>query len=87
MIETTNITCTLQVMEGRKEMVYLTTHSTHLRLCGVGHVIKDHSDSGRGSPLPPHGLLFPISSKVFYMHNPIDRIAHTTASVTPVVKH
>ena len=23
----------------------------------------------------------------FYMHNPIDRIAHTKAFVTPVVKH
>ena len=33
--------------EGRKEMFYLTTHSTHfiLRLHGVGHMVKDHSDS------------------------------------------
>ena len=52
-------------MEGRKEMFYLTTHSTHfiLRLYGVGHMVKDHSDSERGNPLPPHGILFPISSK------------------------
>ena len=28
-------------------------------------MVKDHSDSERGNPLPPHGLLFPISSKVF----------------------
>ena len=50
---------------GRKEMFYLTTHSTHfiLRLYGVGHMIKGHSDSERGNPLPPHGLLFLISSK------------------------
>ena len=50
---------------GRKEMFYLTTHSTHfiLRLYGVGHMIKDLSDSERGNPLPPHGLLFPVSSK------------------------
>ena len=41
--------------DGRKEMVYLTTHSIHFILC--------HSDSERGNPLPPHGLLFPISSK------------------------
>ena len=42
-------------------MFYLTTHSTHfyLRLYGVGHMVKDHSDSERGNPLPPHGLLFP----------------------------
>ena len=48
-------------------------------------MVKDHSDSERGNPLPPHGPLFPISSKVFfYMHHPTDRIAHTTAFVTPV---
>ena len=34
-----------------------------LRLYGVGHMVKDHSDSERENPLPPHGLLFPISSK------------------------
>ena len=53
--------------EGRKEMFYLTTHSIHfyLRLYGgVGHVVKDHSESQTGNPLLPlHGLLFLISSK------------------------
>ena len=51
--------------EGRKEMFYLTTHSTHfiLRLYAVGHMVNDHSDSERGNPLQPHWLLFPISSK------------------------
>ena len=52
----------------------------YLWLYGVGNMVKDHSDSERGNPLPPHGLLF-------YMHHPTDRIAHTTAFVTPVVKH
>ena len=69
--------------QGRKEMFYLTTHSTHfiLRLYGVEHMVKDHSDSERGNPLPPHRLLFPISSKgSFYMHRPTDMIAHTTRS-------
>ena len=49
----------------RKEMFYLMTHSTHfiLRLYGVRHMVKDHSDSERGNPLSPHGLLFPINSK------------------------
>ena len=56
-----------QPQQGRKEMFYLTTHSTHLRLYGVGHMVKDHSDSERGNPLPPHGLLFPINSKVFFI--------------------
>ena len=60
----------------------------YLRLYGVKHMVKDHSDSERGNPLPPHRLLFPISCKrFFYMHHPTDRIAHTTAFVTPVVDH
>ena len=42
--------------EGRKEMFYLW-------LYGVGHMVKDHSDSEKGNPLPPHRLLFPINSK------------------------
>ena len=35
----------------------------YLQLYGIRHVVKDHSDSERGKLLPPHGLLFPISSK------------------------
>ena len=35
----------------------------YLRLYGVRHMVKDHSDSERGNPLPTHGLIFPISSK------------------------
>ena len=40
-----------------------TLNTFYLRLYGVGHMVKDHSDSERGNPLPPHGLLFPINSK------------------------
>ena len=67
----------------RKEgMFYLTTHSTHfclrkegnvlfndklntfyLRLYGVRHMVKNHSDWERGNPMPPHRLLFSISSE------------------------
>ena len=35
----------------------------YLRLYGIRHMVKDHSDSERGNPLPPHGLLFLINSK------------------------
>ena len=35
----------------------------YLRLYGVRHMVKNHSDSERGSPLPPHGLRFTISRK------------------------
>ena len=44
-------------------------------------MVKDHSDSEKENPLPPHRLLFPISSI------PTDRIIHTTAFVTPLVEH
>ena len=61
---------TLQEPEtGRKEMFYLMMHSTlYLRLYGVGHMVKDHSDSKRENPLPPHGLLFLISSKGSFIY-------------------
>ena len=57
---------------GRKEMFYLTTHSTHfyLRLYGIRHTVKDHSDRERGNLLPPNGLLFPISSKGSFIFIP-----------------
>ena len=35
----------------------------YLRLYGSTHMVKDQSDSKTGNPLPPHGLLFLISSK------------------------
>ena len=35
----------------------------YLRLYGVRHVVKDHSDSEKGNPLPPHKLLLSINSK------------------------
>ena len=34
----------------------------YLRLYGVRHMVKDHSDSEKGNLLLPHRLLFPISS-------------------------
>ena len=38
-------------------------NTIYLRLYGVRHMVKGHSDSERGNPLPPHGLLFSIDSK------------------------
>ena len=35
----------------------------YLRLYGVRHMVKDHSDSEKGNPLPPHMLLLSINSK------------------------
>ena len=51
---------------GRKEGNVLfndALNTFYLRLYGVGHVVKDHSDSEKWNTLPPHWLLFPISSK------------------------
>ena len=39
----------------------------YLRLYGVTHMVKDHSDSERGNPLLPHGLFFPVSSKCSFI--------------------
>ena len=51
-------------------------------------MVKYHTDSERGNLLPPHGLLFPNKKQAFfYMHHPTERIAHTTAFVTPVVEY
>ena len=77
--------------ERRKEMFYLTTHSTHFTCSHMASdiiLVKDHSDRKRGNSLMQHELLFPISKKrFFYVHHPTDRITHITAFVTPVVEH
>ena len=52
--------------EGRKEGTVLFNDALdtfYLRLYGIDHMVNDHSDSERGNPLPPPGLLFPINSK------------------------
>ena len=46
-------------MERKEGNVLLKTHSTHfiLRLYGIGHMVKDHSDNERGTPMPPWATL------------------------------
>ena len=78
------------IVEGRKEGNVLfnnTLNTFYLLLYGVGHMVKDHSDSERGNLLPPHGLLFLISSMGSFICIIPDRIVHTTAFVTPIVEH
>ena len=60
--------------EGRKENALFNDalNTFYLRLYGLGHMIKDHSDSERGNLLMPHGLLFLINSKVL-LHAPSHR--------------
>ena len=80
----------LSIQTNRQTVRYKDTQTynqtIHLRLYGVRHMVKDHSDSEKGNPLPPHRLLLSIRG-FFYMHHPTDRIKHTTAFVTPVVEH
>ena len=40
-----------------------TLNTFYLRLYGVRHMVKDHSDSEKGNPLSPHRLLLSINSK------------------------
>ena len=39
----------------------------YLRLYGVRHMVKDHSDSEKRNPLPPHRLLLSINSKCSFI--------------------
>ena len=54
---------------GRKEGNVLFNYALfyYLRLYGVRHMVKDHSDSEKGNPLPPYRLLFPINSNVSFI--------------------
>ena len=47
----------------RNVLFNYTLNTFYLQLYGVRHMVKDNSDSEKGNPLPPHRLLFPISSK------------------------
>ena len=58
--------CFCVYVEGRKEGNVLFNdelNTFYLQLYGIRHKVKDHSDSESGKLLPPHRLIFPISSK------------------------
>ena len=56
----------------------------YLRFYGVGHIVNDRSHSERENPLPPHVLLFSISSKGYFMCTIPQTGLHF---VSPVVHH
>ena len=61
---------------GRKEGSVLfndALNTFYLQLYGSRHMVKDHSDSEIGIPLPPHGLLFSINSKGVLLYAPSHR--------------
>ena len=59
-----------QLLERERERNVLlndTLNTFYLRLYGVRHMVKNHSDSEKGNPLPPHRLLLLINSKVSFI--------------------
>ena len=67
----------------RKEgnVLFNDAHNTfYLRLYGVRHMVKDHSDSERGTRCRHMGYSFRLAARVLLY-------AHTKAFVTPVVEH
>ena len=56
----------LQLYGGERERNVLfndALNTFYLWLYGVRHMVKDHSDSEKGNPQPPHRLLLSINSK------------------------
>ena len=80
----------LCIVQGRKEMFYLTTHSTHFM---YGYMASDIWLRTilivRKETRCRHiGYSFRLTARVLlYMHHPTYKITHTTAFVTPVVEH
>ena len=58
-----------------------TLNTFYLQLYDIRHMVADHSDSERGNPLPPLGLLFLISSKSSF------KCIIPQTFVTPVMEH
>ena len=60
----TNIALSIYVTRKEGNVLFNDAVNTfYLWLYGVRYMLKDHTDSKRGNPLLPHGLLFLISSK------------------------
>ena len=55
------------IIKGGNVLFNDTVNTFYLQLYGVKHMVKDHSDSERGNPLLPHGLLSNKQQGFFYM--------------------
>ena len=54
----------IKIFETERNVLFNDALNTfYLRLYGIRHMVKDHSDSEKGNPLPPHRLLLSINSK------------------------
>ena len=54
---------------------------------GVGEVVITTRRERKPNAATTWATVSDLQQGMFYMHHPIDRIAHTTAFVTPVVEH
>ena len=70
-LETNNLTTDHEGENKEGYVLFNDTNNTfYLPLYGVGHMVRNHSDSERGNPLQSlHGLLFSISSKESFICN------------------
>ena len=58
-----------KILERERNVLFNDALNTfYLRLYGVSHMVKDHSDSEKGNPLPPHRLLLSINSKGYFIY-------------------
>ena len=60
------VTCAISICKRERERNALfndALNTFYLLLYGVRHMVKDHSDSEKRNPLPPHRLLLSINSK------------------------
>ena len=75
---------------GRKEMFLFNDalKTFYLRLYGVGHMVKDHSENEmKPAAAITWTSLYDYQQGLFSMHHSIDSMAHTTTIVIPVVDH
>ena len=71
----------------RKEMFYLTTHSTHFIYSYMASEIWLRTILIVRKETRCRLIGYSFQQGFFYMHHPTDRIAHTMDFVTPVVEH
>ena len=63
-----NMIISMSLRERERNVLFNDTLNTfYLRLYGIRHMVKDHSDSEKGNPLPPHRLLLSINSKASFI--------------------
>ena len=83
----TQCICHIVTKGKKKEMFYLTTHSTLFIYSYMASDIWLRTIQIVREETHCHHMSYSLRLGVFYIHHPTDRIAHTTAFVTPVVDH